>query len=69
MEKVASIISRHVHESGVRVEQLTLVGGACAYRGMAEVIQDFTGLPTRVPDRPVFVTPLGIAMHDQGKGH
>lgn len=69
MEKVASIISRHVRESGVRVEQLTLVGGACAYRGMAEVIQDFTGLPTRVPDRPVFVTPLGIAMHDLDKGH
>jgi ethanolamine utilization protein EutJ len=69
MEKVASIVNRHISTSGVVVEQLTLVGGTCTYRGMAEVIQDYTGLPTRVPDRPVFVTPLGIAMHDQEMEH
>ena len=68
MEKVASITMRHVAESQVPVDSLTLVGGTCAYPGMAEVIEEYTGLPTRVPEKPVFVTPLGIAMHDQGAG-
>lgn len=65
MEKVASITLRHVTESQVPVDNLTLVGGTCAYPRMAEVIEEYTSLPTRVPERPVFVTPLGIAMHDQ----
>ncbi len=65
MEKVGSIVNRHVHECGVNVDRLTLVGGACAYPGMAQVIEDYAGLPTSVPERPVFVTPLGIAMLDQ----
>jgi ethanolamine utilization protein EutJ len=59
----------HVRQSGVPVDTLTLVGGSCAYRGMAKVIEEYTGLPTRVPDRPVFVTPLGIAMHDHELEH
>ena len=64
MEKVGSIINRHISECGVSVEQITLVGGPCAFRGMVKVIEDYTGIPTQVPDRPVFVTPIGIAMHD-----
>jgi len=68
MEKVASITARHVKNSKVSVDQLTLVGGACAYPGMAEVIEEYTGIPTQVPERPVFVTPLGIAMHDREHG-
>jgi Ethanolamine utilization protein EutJ (predicted chaperonin) len=31
---------------------------------MAQVIEEYTGLPTHIPERPVFVTPLGIAMND-----
>lgn len=62
MEKVASIVSRHV--SGFPVDNLTLVGGSSSFPGMAQVIQEYTGLPTRVPKRPLFVTPLGIALHD-----
>jgi ethanolamine utilization protein EutJ len=69
MEKVGSIINHHVRESGNRVDRLTLVGGSCAYRGMAEVIEDYTGLRTWVPDNPLFVTPIGIAMHDQEVEH
>lgn len=68
MEKVASITMRHVAASQVQVDSLTLVGGTCAFPGMAKVIEEYTGLPTRVPERPVFVTPLGIAMHDQEPG-
>jgi ethanolamine utilization protein EutJ len=65
MEKVASIVARHVAQSQIQVGSLTFVGGTSAYPGMAAVIEDYTGLPTHIPERPVFVTPLGIAMHDQ----
>ncbi|MFC2054435.1 ethanolamine utilization protein EutJ [Chloroflexota bacterium] len=65
MEKVASIVARHVAQSQIQVERLTFVGGTSAYPGMAAVIEGYTGLPTHIPERPVFVTPIGIAMHDQ----
>ncbi|MEX1248686.1 MAG: ethanolamine utilization protein EutJ [Anaerolineales bacterium] len=69
IEKVASITARHVAEyerqSGKAVEQLTLVGGTAAFPGMADVVQEYTGLTTDVPERPMFVTPLGIAMQDR----
>ena len=32
---------------------------------MAEVIEEVTGISTSVPGAPLFVTPLGIAMHNQ----
>jgi len=65
MEKVASITARHLRDSSVVIDQITLVGGTCSYPGMATVIEEYTGIPTSVSDRPVFVTPLGIAIHDQ----
>ena len=64
MEKVADIAIRHVEISQVDVKELTLVGGASAFPRMAEVIEEYTGLPAWVPERPVFVTPVGIAMND-----
>jgi ethanolamine utilization protein EutJ len=65
MEKVGNIIARHVKQSKVKVDNLTLVGGTSAYIGMAKVIEEYTGIPTTVPERPLFVTPLGIAMNDE----
>jgi ethanolamine utilization protein EutJ len=62
MEKVGTIINRHV--AGHRVRRLYLVGGACAYPGMGEVIQEMTGIETILPGNPLFITPLGIAMND-----
>jgi ethanolamine utilization protein EutJ len=70
MEKVGSIVSRHVaayqsQDHGVHhVSSLTLVGGSSAFPGMAGVVQEYTGLPARVPRRPLFITPLGIALYD-----
>jgi len=64
MEKVANIVARHIAESQVAVNNLTFVGGTSAFPGMAEVIEQYTGLPTFIPERPVFVTPVGIAMND-----
>jgi ethanolamine utilization protein EutJ len=71
MEKVGSIVSRHLafyqslDHGERRVNSLTLVGGACAFQGMAGVVQEFTGVPTCVPGRPLFITPLGIALCDE----
>jgi ethanolamine utilization protein EutJ len=62
MEKVGSIINKHI--AGRKVKKLYLVGGTCAFPGMAKVIQSFTGIETIVPGSPLFVTPLGIAMHN-----
>lgn len=68
MEKVASITARHIAEyelqSGRAVDRLTLVGGTSSFPGMAEVVQEYTGIPTRVPEHAMFVTPIGIALSD-----
>jgi ethanolamine utilization protein EutJ len=69
MEKVASIVDRHIRsyysETGIPVEQLVMVGGTARFPGIAGVLQEFTGIPTSVPERPLFVTPMGIAMNDK----
>jgi ethanolamine utilization protein EutJ len=62
MEKVGSIINRHI--AGYRVDKLYLVGGTCAYPGMDKVIEEVTGVETILPGNPLFVTPLGIAMNN-----
>ncbi len=62
MEKVGNIIQRHV--AGHGVDTLYLVGGTCAYPGMGRVVAEYTGLKTIIPGNPLFITPLGIAMHN-----
>ena len=62
MEKVGSIVNKHVRRFSI--PNLTLVGGTCAFPGMAQVIQEFTSIPTIVAEHPMFATPLCIAMHD-----
>jgi len=62
MEKVATIINRHVE--GYQVDKLYLVGGTCLYPGMDTVIREMTGIETILPGNPLFVTPLGIAMNN-----
>jgi len=62
MEKVATIINRHVE--GHQVDKLYLVGGTCSYPGMDKVIEEMTGIETVLPGNPLFVTPLGIAMNN-----
>ena len=63
MEKVATIIQRHL--AGRKVQHITLVGGAAAFPGFADVVTEITGIPASVPSRPLFVTPLGIAMNHE----
>jgi ethanolamine utilization protein EutJ len=62
MEKVASIVTRHMQDYAV--DRIYLVGGTCAYPGMAQVIEEYTGIQTVLPGNPLFVTPLGIAMEN-----
>jgi ethanolamine utilization protein EutJ len=62
MEKVGSIVARHLH--GRNVSSITLVGGSCNFPGMAEVIQEYTGIRSWVSEKPLLVTPLGIALND-----
>jgi ethanolamine utilization protein EutJ len=69
IEKVANISARHVaayqEDSGKNVDHLTLVGGTSAFPGLAEVVEEYTGISSTVPDLPLFVTPLGIALSDR----
>ncbi len=62
MEKVGVIVDRHIRGKGV--SSITLVGGSSAYPGMDTVVQEITGISTTVPQRPLLITPLGIALHD-----
>lgn len=62
MEKVGMIVRRHIR--GNKVDRIYLVGGTCAYPGMAQVIQEVTGVETALPGNPLFITPLGIAMNN-----
>lgn len=63
MEKVGSIISRHIGRFDVN--EIYLVGGTSMFPNMGEVIERVTGVKTIVPPRPIFITPLGIAMSDK----
>jgi ethanolamine utilization protein EutJ len=62
MEKVGTIVARHV--TAYPVEKIYLVGGTSSLPGMAEVVTDITGIDSVVPSHPMFVTPVGIAMHN-----
>lgn len=61
IEKVSTIISRHVRDYPVK--EIYLVGGTCCLEGIERVIAKQTGLPTYKPRNPLFVTPLGIALN------
>lgn len=63
MEKVGTIIAKHI--KGYDVQEINLVGGTARFPGIASVIEEVTDTPTKALPHPLFVTPLGIAMHDQ----
>jgi len=60
IEKVASIVSRHI--AGHDVQEILLVGGTACLSGIEDIIADQTGVFTHKPENPMFVTPLGIAL-------
>jgi ethanolamine utilization protein EutJ len=62
MEKVATIVARHVEP--YPVESIYLVGGTVCFTGIERVFQQVVNIPTFIPSLPLFITPLGIAMND-----
>jgi ethanolamine utilization protein EutJ len=62
MEKVATIVSRHVE--GYYPRRIYLCGGSARFPGMDQVIEQVTGIETVIPGEPLFVTPIGIAMNN-----
>lgn len=60
IEKIASIINRHI--AGHDVREISLVGGTCCLAGIETIIEKQTGVFTHKPRNPMFVTPLGIAL-------
>lgn len=64
MEKIATIVERHIR--GSNPMSITLVGGTALFPGIAGVMQEVTGIHTQVPAHPLFITPLGIALADSG---
>ncbi len=63
MEKVGVIVARHI--AAHPVETIYLVGGTACFTGIDRVVQEVTGVRTVIPGHPLFVTPLGVAMHDR----
>lgn len=61
IEKVSSIINRHIREH--QIKEIYLVGGTCCLEGIEKIIAKQTNLPTYKPQNPMFVTPLGIALN------
>lgn len=64
MEKVATIIRRHIEP--FKVDNLYLSGGTSCFPGIEKVVEAQVGIPTRKPDNPFLVTPMGITLSAQG---
>lgn len=62
MEKVGTIVARHI--APYAVDTIFMVGGTARFVGITDVIEEVTGVKTVVPGDPLFVTPIGIAMHN-----
>ncbi len=62
MEKVGTIVARHI--AGYKIDTIYLVGGTARFPGIEGVIEEVTGIKTVIPGDPLFVTPIGIAMHN-----
>jgi ethanolamine utilization protein EutJ len=65
MEKVASIIGRHIQK--FHVDNVYLAGGTSCFPGIETIVQNEIGIPTWKPDNPFLVTPMGIALSAQTK--
>lgn len=63
MQKVGSIVARHIKK--YTVDTIYMVGGTSGMPGIAEVVEEMTGVRTFTPPHPMFVTPIGAAMHNR----
>jgi len=61
IEKIASIVKESL-EPFTDLSDVCLVGGTCELDGFTEIVQDVLQINTFRPDKPQFITPLGIAL-------
>jgi len=59
MEKIATIIRRHIHDKDI--DSVVLVGGTCCNPYIDQIIEKELKIKVVKPMNPFFVTPLGIA--------
>lgn len=62
LEKMATIVSRGVADYDV--EAIYLCGGACMLGGIGEVFETVCGVRAYVPENPILITPIGIALNN-----
>ncbi len=60
MEKVAVIAKKYLQHA--QLDTVYLAGGTCTFEGFAALIEAQLGLRVLLPEQPLLVTPLGIAM-------
>lgn len=61
VEKMASISKRHVED--FHIDTIYVVGGSSSFTRFTQVLETHTGIVSLRPEQPLFLTPLGIAMH------
>lgn len=61
IEKIASIVKDSL-EPFAELKDVCLVGGTCELEGFSEIVQDVLQINTFRPEKPQFITPLGIAL-------
>jgi len=65
VEKMASIVKSHTN--AVKAEVLYLCGGTCCLTGIEQVFENELGITVIKPDKPLLITPIGIAMNCFGE--
>jgi ethanolamine utilization protein EutJ len=60
IEKIASIVKDSL-EPFADLKDVCLVGGTCELEGFAEIVKNVLQINTFRPQKPQFITPLGIA--------
>lgn len=59
LQRISDIVAGHIR--GHRVNSIVLSGGTCCLPGAAQVLEAELGLPVRLPNQPLLLTPLAIA--------
>ena len=66
LQRISDIVARHI--KGHAVEQIILCGGTCCLPGIQDVFIQELGLPIKLPNQPLLLTPLAIASLSLSEG-
>lgn len=59
LQRISDIVASHIE--GHTVDQIILTGGTCCLPGVDDVFVQELGLPIKLPNHPLLLTPLAIA--------